>query len=82
MARSSDATPYGPGNSDYEHERRRDQREADLVDEAFRDILAGKFESDAVQAVMQRRAGDMSEYVRMKEYHATAVRVARHAGVK
>lgn len=80
MARVSDNAPYGPGNSDYEFECRRDDAERDLVDQAFRDILAAKFESDAVRAVMNRRAGDMSDYLRMKEWRAVAERAARHSG--
>ena len=50
-----------------------------LVDEAFREILAGNFESAAVHAVMGRRAGTIGEYARMMDLYAAAVSVELHS---
>ena len=50
-------------------------KEALLVNQAFRDILRADFESPAVQAVMGRRAGTILEYLRLKDLYEAAVRM-------
>lgn len=53
-----------------------------IVDEAMRDILAGKFESRAVMAVMGRRAGSIHDYIKVKKEYEIAALAARHCGVQ
>lgn len=56
----------------------RDAGEASLVDAAFRDIIAGKFDTDAVHAALQ--LGTHPDYHRLKQLLDDAERAARHAG--
>lgn len=59
------------------------QREVDdaaVVNEAFRDILAGRFDSPAVRAVENRHAGTLEDYQRLRDQRSIAERAAYHAG--
>lgn len=55
-----------------------EQDEGWLIDAAFRDILAGKFDTEAVHLAM--KLGHREEYSKLKEAHDEAIRAARHAG--
>jgi hypothetical protein len=60
---------------------RRARREADedaLVDAAMRDIIAGRFDTDAVYFALQ--LGHHDEYAKLKEAHDLALRGARATG--
>jgi hypothetical protein len=58
----------------------RELSDAHIVDAAMADILACKFDSDAVHEVMQHRAGSKNDYDRVKDARDTAIRVARAVG--
>lgn len=65
----------------YEDQRARDEkREADLVDQAFRDILNHDFDSFAVNEVLNRRAGSLIDYHAAKQQMEIVERVARACG--
>jgi hypothetical protein len=75
---------YGPGNPDYEYDGRvQDKLEAEraTVSQAFRDIERANFNSEAVNAVMGRRAGSIEDYARMKDLYAAAVSAVIHSRV-
>lgn len=55
-------------------------QEGPVVDAAMRDLLNGKFDSEAVNEVLARRAGTIAEYVKVKDLYDATVRAARHAG--
>lgn len=76
MRRLEENPAYGPGNADYEHDSRR-QREDELIDGAFQDILAGRFDSGTVREAMQ--LGHRPEYARLAEQRDIAARVAGHS---
>lgn len=57
-----------------------DVNDAHIVNEAMRDILAGNFDSEAVHAVMGRRAGAIEDYIKVKDRYEVAVRAAIAAG--
>lgn len=61
-------------------EAMREARDGSLVDQAMRDLIAGNFESDAVHAVMGRRAGSIADYVEAKRLYEAAALAARHSG--
>jgi hypothetical protein len=54
------------------------QRQDDLVNEAFADILAGRFDSDAVHEAML--LGHHEDHQRLRAERDTALRVARATG--
>lgn len=55
------------------------QRIEDVIDEAFTDILAGKFESAAVHRALTM--GHHPRYTKLKETYDVAVLAARHSGL-
>lgn len=55
------------------------QRIEDVIDEAFTDILAGKFESAAVHRALT--LGHHQRHPKLKETYDVAVLVTRHSGV-
>lgn len=55
------------------------QEEDDLVNEAFADLLQGKFDTEAVHEAM--KLGHHSEHQQLREARDTATRVARASGV-
>lgn len=57
-----------------------EKSDAFFVDAAFRDILRGDFESAAIHEVMQRRAGTIEEYRRLKDELDAAILAKRHSG--
>lgn len=63
-----------------ERRARLEKGDAFFVDAAFRDILRGDFESAAVHEVMQRRAGTIDEYRRLKDALDAAILAKRHCG--
>lgn len=60
----------------------REASEGEIVDAAMRDIIAGQFESQAVHEVMGRRAGTISDYVKVKDLYEAAALAAIHCGVR
>lgn len=61
---------------------RRDIREAAegwLINAAFRDILAGKFDTSSVHFALQ--LGHHEDYPKLKQAHENALRAARHMGI-
>ncbi len=56
----------------------REAREGWLIDQAFADILAGKFESEAVHEAM--KLGHHEDYTKLKETYDAAALAARHSG--
>lgn len=58
---------------------RREAREGSLIDQAFRDILAGKFDTDAVKRAEQ--LGHHDDYPKLKRLLEWATRAARACGV-
>lgn len=60
----------------------RDAQDGEIVDAAMRDIIAGKFESQAVHEVMGRRAGTIADYVKVKDLYDAAALAAIHCGVR
>lgn len=76
--------PYGPGNPDYEHDRRRDEddeRNSATVARAFADVDIGITDSNAVHEVLQRRAGDVADYHRLRAHIELADSARRACGV-
>lgn len=65
----------------YKHaEALREASDGEVVDAAFADILAHRFDSPAVHEVMQRRAGSDWQYRKLKEERELAMKVARACG--
>lgn len=60
----------------------REVEDGAIVDAAMRDIIAGKFESQAVHEVMGRRAGSIADYVKVKDLYDAAAMAAIHSGVR
>lgn len=60
----------------------REASDGEIVDAAMRDIIAGQFESQAVHEVMGRRAGSISDYIKVKDLYEAAALAAIHCGVR